>query len=126
MNADKFKEIYNLPRNGTDGFIRHPLSRKLTYSEGVAELAEEGIHWLLDIIATEIPQVMQGVDAMGIFKVVVVNSKAKLKLELQDDAPPAWSREIEYTDMPDGTYMFYINDDERDGMRYSMILPNEY
>ena len=125
MNAHKFKEIYDLPRNGTDGFTRHPLGRRLIYSDGVAEMAEEGMHWLLDIIATEIPQVMQGVDAMGIFKVAVVDNKATLKLELQDDAPPAWSREIEYTDMPEGVYMFYINDDDGDGKQYAMILPKE-
>ncbi len=126
MNADRFKEIYNLPRNGTNGFTRHTYCKKLIYSDGIAELAEVGMHWLLDIIATEIPQVMQGVDAMGIFKVEAVNNKAKLTLELHDNSPPAWSREIEYTDMPEGTYTFYINDDDGDGKQYAMILPDEY
>ena len=47
--------------------------------------------------------------------------------EWQDDDPTPWRRKVNYTDMPEGTWMFYVTptgtpmDD-----KYTCILPTEY
>jgi hypothetical protein len=124
MNSERFLSIYNESRNGTDGFTRHPLARALIYSDGVKELADEGCHWLLDIIGTECVPAMRGAAAMGQITVQVVGSSARLSLNLADDAPDIWTRDIEYTDMPEGRYVFFINEDEPG--TFSLILVTEY
>lgn len=123
MNIDCFKEIYNESRNGANFMTRHPLSRRFIYSDGVKDLADEGCYWLLDIIGTEVIQVIGNDYDMGIVKVNVSNHQAVIVLEMADDVPPAWRREIEYTDMPAGEWMFYV---QWDGENYTMILPTEY
>lgn len=124
MNMNEFKRLYTESRNGANYLERHGMFRKLAYSDGVKELAECGCWWLLDIVGTECVRVMRGADAMGILKVVVADNKAQLSLELSDDAPPAWTRAIEYTDMPDGEWVFYITSDMSG--ECTMILPTEY
>lgn len=123
MNQAQFKLVYNESRNGANQMIRHPLCRKLIYSDGVQELADVGCHWLLDIIGTEVVTVMRGADSMGIITVRVLDTKASIGLSLADDTPDAWTREIEYTDMPTGDWKLYITVDEGE---CTLILPTEY
>lgn len=124
MDAEKFESLYNTSRNGCDHFVRHPLVPKFAYSDGVQECAETGCYWLLDILATELitdEQTPEGF--MAIVHVTVSDGKARIESSLTDDAPPQYARNIEWTDMPDGDWMFYITND--DGIR-RMILPSEY
>ena len=122
MNTEAFARIYNESRNGANHMVRHPLCRQLIYSDGVQELAETGCYWLLDIIGTEVVKAMRGADSLGI-KVKVANSEADLSLSLSDDAPPAWKHHLNFTDMPEGEWTFYINNE---GGTFPLILPNEY
>lgn len=124
--AAEFSRIYNESRNGANEFFRHgPLMRKLIYTDGINDLAEcGGCYWLLDIIGTEIVQAMAKAESMGVFKAEVAGSKADLSLSLSDDAPPAWKRHIEFTDMPEGEWTFYITNDGTGTC--TLILPNEY
>lgn len=124
MDAEKFKAIYAESRNGCDHFVRHPLVRSFIYSDGVADLAETGMYWLLDIAATELLNVVRRGGALCVLRAKVRGGSAALTAELQDDAPPAWKRDIHWTDMPEGEWKFFLNCD--DGQHVSMILPSEY
>lgn len=123
MNTERFKEIYEESRNGANFMTRHPLSRRFIYSDGVKDLAELGIYWLLDIIGTEVIKAIGDSFELGIVKVWVANDAAVITLEMNDEDPPAWRRQIEYTDMPDGEWQFFV---QWDGEHYTMILPSEY
>ena len=124
MNQDQFRLVYAESRNGANDMIRHPLFRKLIYSDGIHDLCETGVYWLLDIFGTEVVKAMQGADSLGVIKVVVADSGAKLSLSLEDDAPNIWTREIEFTDMPDGEWKFFITNDGSG--ECTLILMSEY
>lgn len=130
MDKPEFHRVYGESRNGCNGFIRHPLGRSLRYSDGVQELAELGCYWLLDIVATEVVSAFRKnreefhrADLI----VNVVDNAAQLELLPTSGAEPAWKRSIEFTDMPDGTWVFYLQNEGRDGeLDIAMILPMEY
>ena len=128
MNTQAFLSAYNdKSRNGANEFIRHGLVRSFVMSDGVHDCAEAGCHWLMDIAATELPKVLITKDEyMGILSAKVKNGKAKLSMTGSGDVK-LWSRTIDYTDMPDGTWKFYVsNDSSEDLRRFTMILPSEY
>ena len=122
MDTAAFLKAYNEGRNGANLFVRHSLARSFQYSDGVRDCAEAGLYWLIDIAATELPQVIPLGD-LGILTFKVLGGRGDLKLEIQDDVPPAWERHIDLTDAPDGTWLFYI---ANEGERFAMILASEY
>lgn len=125
MNANELRRVYGESRNGANYLERHGLMRKLVYSDGVKEVADCGCWWLLDIIGTEVVRAMRSAHgAMGIVTVRVSDGAAVIELSVQDGAPPAWSRDVDFTDMPEGTWTFYITAD-MDG-ECTLILPSEY
>lgn len=126
MKTEAFLNAYNMSRNGANSFFSHGLVKKFHYSDGVKDCAEAGCYWLLDIFATEVPPLLlNSGEALAIVQVIVEGSKATLRLEPQEDGGSSieWTREIEWTDMPEGSYNFYIADE---GTHFSMILPSEY
>lgn len=127
MDNDKFNSTYNESRNGANGFIRHPFNRRFIYSDGVKELAEIGMYWLLDIVATEVVQAFEAnpevFGGLGFLHVVVNDSKADLSLVRDDGEPSVWARHIDYTDLPEGKFIFYIGKDDDLTV---MHLPSEY
>ena len=124
MDNDAFFKAYIGSRNGCNKLYMHWCIRSFNYSDGVKECADAGCAWLVDIVATEIPQAMRKHRKPHcMFEVSVKDSKAHLQLTHQDDAPPIWQRDIEYTDMPDGEYVFEICDE---GNRVAMILITEH
>lgn len=123
MNAELFIKTYKESRNGANEFFRHPLVRNFVLSDGVHDCAACGIWWLIDIAATEIPTLLAVEDeSLGSFKAVVANSKARLTCSGSGDRV-LWSRAIDWTDMPDGIWTFFIADENE---RRVMILPTEY
>lgn len=124
MNTSEFIRAYRESRNGANGFFFNPLYRSMAYSDGVKECAEAGCYWLLDIIGTEcLKPLRAAANPMGIVEVTVAGGKAKVTLTDGDDEPPLWNRAIDYTDMPEGSWTFYLADE---GERFSLILPSEY
>lgn len=124
MDNNAFKKAYEESRNGCNGFYRHPMAKRFHYSDGVQECAEAGCHWLVDIAATELPKAMRDAKVnRSMFEVTVKNGKAHLRLTAEDAAPPIWKRSIEYTDMPEGEYVFELVDE---GERVAMILLTEH
>ena len=124
MNQAEFKRLYDEYRNGANHMVRHPLARNVIYSDGVQEVAETGIYWALDIWATELPKVMRNhAEHMLVITIHVKDSKAHITATGSRDVVMPWSRAIEWTDMPDGDWLFYMADE---GDTFSIILPNEY
>lgn len=117
-------EIYNESRNGANGFYQHPLVRSFRYTDGVQEFVEAAAcYWLLDIVATECAKPLRATGApMGIIEVAAAGGKAALSMTVSDDAPPIWTRQIDWTDMPEGQWKFFLADEGG----FALILPSEY
>lgn len=126
MNTQLFKSIYSVPRNGANAFYRHPLARNVLLSDGVHDLANTGCWWLIDLIATEgASKLRRNPDAaMLIVKVKVKDTVASVRGKLFDEKPPQLRHRVDYTDLPDGEWMFYLG--VFDETRFSLILPTEY
>ena len=124
MNQTEFKRLYNESRNGANHMVRHPLVRSVIYSDGMQAVAETGIYWALDIFATELPKMMHRYgESMLVITVKVTGSDAKITATGSGDKLLPWSRDINWTDMPEGDWMFYMSDD---GDTFTIILPSEY
>lgn len=124
MDAEPFLKAYGESRNGVNDFYRHAMWRRMVYSDGVKACLETGLYWLLDIIGTEcIKPVLNSGLPLGILYVAVQGSKAHLRLEMQDDVV-LWEKRVEYTDMPEGCWTFYLANDGDGDIR--MILSSEY
>lgn len=127
MNTEKFHQALNEFRNGANFFVRHPLCRNVAYSDGVVELAEAGCYWLIDILATELPTVFkksEDISSQCIVKVRVAKNHATLTGEFEDNVV-AWSRAIEFTDLPDGTFNLLMADEGEGTTPYRIILMTE-
>lgn len=128
MNTEKFKKIYNESRNGCNGFVRHPLARNFAFSDGVKDLADTGVWWMLDIVATELPAVFRKnaeVSNRCIVHAVVRDGQVNLRAEFEDDVV-AWERNGIHTDMPEGDWLFMVADEMDGPTPYRMILMSEY
>ena len=123
MNIEKFLEVYNESRNGANCFYAHFFVKSFQYSDGVKACAETGLYWLIDILATEAPAQMRKADqVLATVTLTVLNSKAKLMLSGSGDVV-FWKKNIDFTDMPDGTWNFLLADE---GVRRALILVSEY
>lgn len=123
MNSDKFKLAYGASRNGTERYHRvNQFVRRFLATDGVQECAETGCYWLTDIFATELPKLLQ-VGELGVITVLVKDSKANMRMETDDDKPAVWTKHVSYTNMPEGSWVFYISND---GEHTICLLPTEY
>jgi hypothetical protein len=124
MDETAFRNAFAESRNGANHFVRHWANRRFQYSDGVEEVAEAGAYWLLDIVATEVPAALANTgEVQGILEVHVQDGQADILLNVDDDKPPAWKRHIDFTDMPDGKWLFEVVDE---GERFAMILITEH
>lgn len=111
MDNGRFKTAYGKSRNGANEFIKY---LGLIVSDGVVDCADAGCWWLVDIIATE----CRGLENLLVIKAVAANGKADLT-GIGSGDKIRWSRHIDFTDMPDGEWLFYLQDNV-------LILPTEY
>lgn len=115
--AQALKDLISQFSGGSDGRYRHWANKRFIYTAGVKAVAEAlGAYWLLDIVATEVaPLCLQQWEeaelGMSMLEVNVAKSSADLALTFRDDAPPAWSRHIEFTDFPEGKWTFELSMD---------------
>ena len=123
MDTQTFVQTYHEPRNGANSFFRHPMARKFIYSDGVAEVAETGLYWLIDLLAFEFShKLLKSDQVLVIFKLKVKNGQATLIGTGALDRK-LFSRKIEFTDCPDGEWSFFVGIEEG---QCRMILPTEY
>ena len=125
MNTEAFIKAYEESRNGTYFFERHPLVRSFTFSDGMKECAEAGCYWLLAILATEIQpnQFKEKQSTLCIVQVVVKDQKCEITGEFFDGDSSPYSKRVSYTDLPEGTWNFYLSLEDS---KVICILPSEY
>lgn len=111
MNTEEFKRAYSEPRNGTGAYHRvNIFVRRFVVTDGVKECADAGCYWLMDIFATELPKYLKLGD-MGVVTAAAEDGKAQLSMSLGDNVPDAWTKHIDYTDLPDGDWKFLVSND---------------
>jgi hypothetical protein len=126
--------VLDEPRNGMNTAFQHGMFRGFFYSDGARDLAEAaGAYWLLDIIATEAAPVLRrlldspdGVGTSYLEMTVADDDKALIALTVADDAPPAWSKTIDYTDFPHGQWVLFELGDFAEGQGIIAVLPSEH
>lgn len=124
MQVQEFTAAYNEGRNGANYFVRHWFRPSFQFSDGVEQVAAAGCFWLLDILATEAADALRkSGEYMGFIEVDVAENKALITMTVDDDKPPVFSRHLEFTDMPDGKWKFFLADEVE---RFALILPTEY
>ena len=126
MNTEQFKQAYGESRNGTDRWHRNPLYSRFHYSDGVEQCAEAGCYWLLDILGTELTasKLTARFCDMLIVTVTVKDGEARIKGEHEDDDKHPYKRKVDYTDLPEGKWTFYVSNDGDGVLR--CLLPSEY
>lgn len=103
---------------GTEVWYRHPLNRRMLYTEGVQHFAEAaGCYWLLDIIATEIFRLQVTMPFLHI-RLIVEGGEGDIVAD-DGNGVEAFRRHINFTDAPDGEWRFYLTDNV-------VLLPGEY
>ena len=125
MNTEAFIKAYKESRNGASFFERHPLVRSFISSDGVKECAEAGCYWLLDVLATEIQakQFVEKQSTLCIVQVAVKDQKCEITGEFFEDDPKPYTKQIPYTDLPEGNWNFYLSYEDDKVICY---LPSEY
>ena len=126
MNTKAFKLAYYASRNGANHLVRNFLYPKFLYSDGVAECANAGCHWLLDILGTELPghfAQREGAYSATI-TVHVSNNRARITAEFLPTGMRPWIKHVPYTDMPPGKWVFFVDRQPDNG--FICILPSEY
>lgn len=106
---------------GTEHWYRHPLNRRVLYTDGAKYIAEQaGAYWLLDEIA--LIQPYEPAVAAETFQVwtLKVNPDSAATLTCGDGNDRAvYSKAIEYTDFPQDGITLWFTDN-------TILLPSEY
>ena len=105
---------------GTEQWYRHWFNKKMLYTDGVKFFAEEaggGAYWFLDIVATEIFGLLEANPFLAI-KLVSENGRPIVIAEDGNNNVLFKRDDIEYTDCPEGTWLFFMSDNV-------MLLPSE-
>lgn len=103
---------------GTDHWYRHPLVRSCLYTDGARTFAEmAGAYWFLDIVATEVLP-FQRKEEFIVVTMTVTGSTARIVAD-DGNGNPFWSRDIEFTDCPEGEWKFFVQNN-------TMFVPSEY
>jgi len=95
---------------GTDHWYRHPLNRKIVYTDGVKHVADAGgAYWLIDEIALIQPY-EKAVSAEGFqFWKLTVHDDRTATLVCEDgNGKAVYKKEIEFTDFPLSEISFYL------------------
>lgn len=125
MDTQALLNAYHASRNGTDHYYRHTLSRRFLYSDGIKEMAEAGCYWLVDLLATELPDQFRKRPQYDscVVTFTVKDTEGRFRGDFEDGDKTPWRRKIDYTDMPDGTFKFFVG---RNGEDLVAILLSEY
>ena len=125
MNTEAFIKAYKESRNGASFFVLHPLVRSLIFADGMKECADAGCYWLLVVLDTAIQsnQFKEKQSTLCIVQVVVKDQKCEITGEFFEDDPTPYKKQITYTDLPEGTWNFYLSYEDDKVICY---LPSEY
>lgn len=100
------KESDLAPFDGSENWYKHPLSRSITYTDGVQYMAEHGgAYWLLDLIVLAqtksqlFSHAKLAEQEFQVWKLAVTGSSAVLSCE-DGDYHAVYKKNIEFTDFP--------------------------
>ena len=105
---------------GTETWYRHPLARKVLYTDGVQHVAENGeAYWLIDILAfaQEIPAL--AAESFQFWTLTVRPDHAATLACEGGNGKVVHTQEIPFTDSPLPVIKFYVTDNV-------ILLPSEY
>jgi len=106
---------------GSEQWYRHPLVRKVVYTDGARHVADTGgAYWLIDEIAfgQSVPAV--AVEEFQVWKLSVDLAARSAVLTCGDgNGRVVFSKEIAFTDFPLSEIRFYVVND-------TILLPSEY
>ena len=105
---------------GTEHWYRHPLARKVLYTDGAQHVAEHGgAYWLLDTIAfaQAIPAVAAA--SFQLWKLTVRPDQTATLVCEDGNCNPVHSQELTFTDFPLPEIKFFFTD-------HVILLPSEY
>ena len=105
---------------GTEHWYRHPLARKVLYTDGAQHVAEHGgAYWLIDAIA--FAQAIPAVAAESFqFWKLIVSPDRTATLDCEDgNFNRVYRQDIAFTDFPLPEIKFYFTDNV-------ILLPSEY
>ncbi|OAI21758.1 hypothetical protein A1359_19055 [Methylomonas lenta] len=113
---------------GTEQWYRHPLNRRMLYTDGVQYLAEnggqQGAYWVLDKVALEIcPLLDSKKQAFGALSLTVNPDQTAVMIVTDGNDQLLLRREMRYTDLQNGEWRFYLIEE---GDHRVMLLPSEY
>lgn len=127
MDQDKFIKAYKEVRNGTNNYYFDRLVPHLLYSDGVKECMDAGCRWLLYTLGTELISPFnkqRETTSLCIVTVTVAGNAAKIVGQFNDEGTNAYTKDIPYTDLPEGEWMFYVS--VVDEHKYLLYIPSEY
>lgn len=106
---------------GTEQWFRHPINRKVLYTEGVQFLAERaGAYWLLDEIAIIQPYNQRiAAEAFQLWKLTVNPDHTALLVCEDGNLNVIYRKELTFTDFPLPEIKLYFTDNV-------ILLPSEY
>jgi len=94
---------------GTENYYKHPLVQQFLYTDGVQYFATEaGAYWFLDIVATEYFPLLKTEGFLSI-QLAVQSGAATITVTDGNDRNLK-SRRIDFTDCPEGEYLFFLTD----------------
>jgi hypothetical protein len=103
---------------GSEHWYRHPLVRSCLYTDGVQTFAEmAGAYWFLDIVATEVLPFQKRQEFI-LVTMTVTGSAARIVAD-DGNGKSFWSRDIDFTDCPEGEWKFYV-------INNTVLVPSEY
>ncbi len=105
---------------GSETLTRHPLFRKMVYTEGVAYIAEAaGAHWLVDAIGANQYDAFVKAEDFQVWQ-LYVSSDSSADLKCGDgNGKCVFTQPISYTDFPEPGIKFYFTNG-------TLLLPSEY
>lgn len=120
MDAHELKRMLAF-HYGSETVFKHALVSNVTYTEGVRTFAQNaggGAYWLLDILATE-PAIRAQAKEFALITLNSTGENAILTVTDGNNGAPVYRRVIDYTDCPEGSWMFYM-------IGTMIMLPSEY
>lgn len=115
---EDLQAVMNQFYGGSDGRYSHWAQRRFIFTEGIKAVADHaGAYWLLDIVATEVAPLLihrweTGHLHSHFLRIKVECSKAAaITLERDIDDPPPWRRDLQFTDFPEGEWVFKLTMD---------------
>lgn len=137
MNSEQL-QAYLDGFTGSETWHRHPLNRKLLWTDGVDAFAQEAqAYWFIDLVAVGaygnqgiVPSVIPDQDGFGVVILSSLDGKGAVEVyrDSEDDGSysPAlriFNQPLRFADAPEGAWKFYV---VWDGEHVVLMLPSEY